>query len=138
MKPEEIATVQEPSGLYGSDYTYADYVTWTFDEMVEIIKGRVFRMSPTPGATHQSISRNISGFFWSFLKDRKCEVFTAPFDVILPIKNKKRDRATTVVQPDVCVVCNPNVIEERGCFGVPDLIIEIISPFIQKRSYQQI
>jgi Uma2 family endonuclease len=53
--------------------------------------------------------------------------FVAPFDVRLPIKSKKNTDVGTVVQPDICVICDSNKIDARGCLGAPDLIIEILS-----------
>jgi Uma2 family endonuclease len=55
-----------------------------------------------------------------------CAVFVAPFDVMLPIPSKKKN--TTVVQPDICVVCDQNKLTDQGCDGAPDLIVEILSP----------
>jgi Uma2 family endonuclease len=56
-------------------------------------------------------------------------VYAAPFDVRLPIQNKKKDdEVTTVVQPDICVICDETKLDDRGCCGAPDLVIEILSP----------
>ncbi|MBC7886228.1 MAG: Uma2 family endonuclease [Saprospiraceae bacterium] len=132
----KIQTLEEPVGDYGIEYTYADYLKFEFEEMVEIIRGRIFRMSPAPISSHQKISVNLSGLIWSFLRGKKCQIFSAPFDVILPVANKKRETATTVVQPDICVICNPDMIEEAGCFGAPDWIIEILSPHTRKKDFQ--
>ncbi len=131
---ENILT--EPIGEYGIEYTYADYMKFEFEEMVELIRGKIFRMSPAPRSSHQIAAGNIYGPLWHLLRKSTCQVFIAPFDVILPIANKKRDKATTVVQPDICVVCNPEIIEEAGCFGVPDWIIEILSPHTRKKDLQ--
>lgn len=59
---------------------------------------------------------------WAFLEQNKCEVYTAPFDVLL-----SRQGADTVVQPDVCVICDPTKLTEQGCTGAPDLVIEVLS-----------
>lgn len=125
--------IDDPEVTYGTSFTYADYVKFDFEEMVEIIRGRIFRMSPAPRTSHQKISMALSREISTYLKDRQCEVFHAPFDVILPIANKHRENAMTVVQPDLCVIRNPAIIEEAGCFGVPDLIIEILSPSTTKK-----
>jgi len=93
-------------------------------------------MSPAPKTAHQKVSGNLLGIFWQYLKQRECQVFHAPFDVILPVANRKREKATTVVQPDIVVICRPEIIEEAGCFGVPDLIIEILSPHTSKKDLQ--
>ncbi|ATA73741.1 restriction endonuclease [Capnocytophaga sp. H4358] len=114
-------------------YTYADYLLWKFEERVELLKGKIFRMSPAPSVKHQKISINLSGLLWQFFKGKKCQLFSAPFDVRLPKKNEKGDQIHTVVQPDLCVICDENKLDERGCIGAPDLIIEILSPGNSKK-----
>jgi Uma2 family endonuclease len=111
-------------------YTYADYLTWESPDMVELIKGKVYKMSPAPTSLHQRISRRLLVTIGVFLKKKKCEVFSAPFDVRLATSGKdQNDRSiTTVVQPDICVICDSAKIDSRGCLGAPDWIIEIISP----------
>ena len=64
-----------------SSYSYKDYLSWGFDEAVELIKGKIVLMSPAPNLNHQSISMRLSGILYSFLKKRPCKVFAAPFDV---------------------------------------------------------
>lgn len=108
-------------------YTYSDYLTWKFKERVELIKGMIFKMSPAPNLNHQRISMRLSGKLDSYLEDHKCEVFHAPFDVRLPVSRRK-GKIDTVVQPDICVVCDEKKLEKQGCKGAPDLVIEILSP----------
>lgn len=38
-----------------------------------------------------------------------------------------------MVQPDLCVICDPNKLDDKGCIGAPDLIVEILSPGNSKR-----
>ncbi len=114
-------------------YTYADYLKWQFEERVELIKGKIFKMSPAPNFAHQKISMNISGMFWSFLKGKNCQVITAPFDVKLMIKGAKNQEIITIVQPDVCVICDETKIDSSGCNGAPDLVVEILSPSNNKK-----
>jgi len=109
-------------------YTYSDYLSWKFDERVELIKGKIFRMSPAPKRNHQVISRNIFGEIYLFQKGRKCDVFHAPFDVKLSMGDD-----STVVQPDICVICDESKLTEQGCTGAPELIIEILSPGNSKK-----
>lgn len=109
-------------------YTYADYLTWWFDERVELIKGRIHRMSPAPSSDHQHVSSVLHGELYQFLKQKNCKVFAAPFDVKLHKSNESSREAETVVQPDLCVVCDKNKIDHRGCKGAPDLVVEILSP----------
>lgn len=116
-----------------SVYTYADYLKWQFEERVELIKGKIFKMSPAPSRKHQEISFNLSGMFFNGLKGKKCKAYSAPFDVKLPGKSKEDKEITTVVQPDLCIVCDVSKLEERGCTGAPDLIVEILSPSTSKK-----
>ncbi|MCU0468560.1 MAG: Uma2 family endonuclease [Arcicella sp.] len=109
-------------------YTYADYLKWTFEERLEIIKGKIFPMS-APARIHQRISSNLFGEIYLYLRDKKCEVYSAPFDVRLtPLKKNKSDKVHTIVQPDICVICDLDKLDDKGCVGAPDLMIEILSP----------
>jgi len=107
-------------------YSYSDYMLWQFQERVELIKGFILKMSPLPNRAHQTISQNVNFKIYSFFYKHRCNVYVAPFDVRLPIKSKKKD--STVVQPDLCIVCDEAKLDEQGCNGSPDLIVEIISP----------
>jgi Uma2 family endonuclease len=109
-------------------YTYADYLKWTFEERLEIIKGKIFPMS-APARIHQRISSNLFGEIYLYLRDKKCEVYSAPFDVRLtPLEKNKSDKVHTIVQPDICVICDLDKLDDKGCVGAPDLMIEILSP----------
>ncbi|MFZ1790688.1 MAG: Uma2 family endonuclease [Saprospiraceae bacterium] len=136
MQEKDIFHVQDPAEDFGIEYTYADYLKFEFEEMVELIRGKIFKMSPAPKTLHQQVSMKLSAKIFNFLNKKACQVFHAPFDIILPVANKKREKATTVVQPDIVVICKPEIIEEGGCFGVPDLIIEILSPHTSKKDLQ--
>ncbi len=110
-------------------YSYADYLTWKFDEFVELIKGRVMRPMAGPSRRHQQLSNRIEFSITSFLRGSSCEMYHAPFDVRLTTGGFNGDQQiTTVVQPDICVVCDPAKLDDRGCLGAPDWIIEIVSP----------
>lgn len=119
-----------------ASYSYADYLLWQFDERVELIKGLILKMSPAPSMRHQTILGNIHPILHTFYRNKQCKVFFAPFDVRL-YNRKKSERKNkdifTVVQPDLCVVCNPEILDEKGCNGAPDWIIEILSPGNTKR-----
>jgi Uma2 family endonuclease len=110
-------------------YTYADYLTWMDDVRRELYDGFIKLMTPAPSSRHQLISSNLNGMFWFFLRDKKCQVYSAPTDVRLPKnKNTKSDKQIyTVLQPDIFVICDLSKIDERGCLGAPDFIIEIVS-----------
>ncbi|MDJ0364180.1 Uma2 family endonuclease [Hymenobacter sp. H14-R3] len=110
-------------------YTYADYLSWKFSEYVELIRGKIFRKMSAPVSAHQIISGNLSGELYVHLKRKQCRAFAAPFDVRLLRSSGNGDaQIRTVVQPDLCVVCDPAKIDARGCLGAPDWIIEIILP----------
>ncbi len=109
-------------------YTYADYLRWQFEERLELIKGRIFKMSPAPSVRHQHISGNIFREISWFLKNYPCRVFSAPFDVRLSKKGAKNNQITTVVQPDISVICDTSKLDDRGCIGAPELVVEILSP----------
>lgn len=110
-------------------YTYADYLTWQFDEVVELIKGKVFRMSPAPGTSHQLLSGNLFSLIHQYLKGKDCRVFAAPFDIRLPLPPEEHspEKTDTIVQPDISVICDLSKLDDRGCEGAPDWIIEILS-----------
>ena len=104
-------------------YSYADYITWKIEERLEILRGKIVQMA-APSTKHQEISMFLSNVFWQSMDRKTCRVFAAPFDVqILP---------NTVVQPDLSIVCDLKKLNERGCVGAPDLIVEILSPFNTK------
>ncbi|MDO9105465.1 MAG: Uma2 family endonuclease [Methylovulum sp.] len=136
-------------------YSYADYLTWRFEETVELLRGKISLTSPAPNIKHQSISRNLLVEIGYFLKNKPCKVFDAPFDVRLYERKKSlvanhdcmdaADRATqgvvaeeiyTVVQPDLCVICDPAKLNIRGCLGAPDWIIEILSKSTAQKDTQ--
>ncbi|MDR0798304.1 MAG: Uma2 family endonuclease [Dysgonamonadaceae bacterium] len=133
---EPSNVVEEPAAAYGGQrYSYADYLTWTDDVMREIINGIVYPFS-APLRRHAEAIIPFLTRAWLFIKRRKgkCEIYTAPFDVRLP-KNGETDdnQIFNVVQPDICVVCDPSKLDEKGCIGAPDLIVEVSSPSTRKR-----
>lgn len=135
-KVEEPSAEYLPTGQAGGKYTYADYLTWQMDEMVELIKGRIFKQGAAPKRIHQEVSGKIFNKLYNFLEKRTCKVYAAPFDVRLPVKSKKHEDIDTVVQPDICVICDPEKLDELGCVGAPDLIVEILSPGNNKKELQ--
>lgn len=114
-------------------YSYANYLNWLFDERLELIKGRIFKMSPAPSRVHQEIFGAIFNSIYSFLKDKSCKVYSAPFDVRFPKGSKADQDIFTVLQPDICVVCDKSKLDDRGCLGAPDLVVEILSPGNNKK-----
>src|SRR5215203_3404673 len=129
---EEFIKVEEPDPSLS--YTYADYLQWKFEEQVELIRGQIYKMSPAPRTKHQLVTGSLYGEMYNQFKGHPCKLFIAPFDVRLPVRNRKKNHEiTTVVKPDVCVICDESKIDELGCVGAPDLIIEVLSPGNSKK-----
>ncbi len=122
-----------------STYTYADYLSWQFDDAIELIKGKIMAMSPAPSSEHQSIVTNLGGVLYNFFYKKPCKLFYAPFDVRL-YDHKKSIVANidiySVVQPDLCVICDKTKIDSKGCLGSPDWVIEILSRGNSKKEMQ--
>ena len=109
-------------------YSYADCLTWDEKDRIEIIDGEAFMMSP-PNLTHQRISRRLTSQIDAFLQGKECELFYAPFGVRLFEKDGDRpEDVDTLVEPDLSVICDKNKLDDAGCKGAPDFIIEIMSP----------
>lgn len=108
-------------------YSYADYYGWDFPERVELIDGKVFVQDPITYTVHQRMSIKLANPIWKYLKGRAYEIFAAPFDGRFPTESLADDKIWNVVQPDLCI-CNKAVLDERGCLGAPDIVIEILSP----------
>ena len=137
---EKTLKVAEPLVAYGSQgYSYADYLTWTDDTMREIIGGIVYAFS-APFRNHQETTISFLKKALPFISRRKgrCKIYTAPFDVRLPTNGETADdKIYNVVQPDICVVCDLSKLDEKGCIGAPDLIVEVISPSTSKRDLNE-
>ena len=119
-------------------YTYADYFSWTFQERVELIRGKIFMLS-APNLFHQDLSSNLHRDISNYLMGKPCKVYTAPFDVRLPLPPSQRsdDKITTVVQPDISVICDTSKLDKRGCIGPPEWLIEVLSPSSKKYDTQK-
>ncbi len=123
--PITAVTDLDPNGTY----SYADYLTWQFTELVELWRGKIVRRMSAPTDKHQAVVGGLHIAIGSYLRRQPCQVRIAPYDVRLNKRGTKADAAIyTVVQPDLCVICDPTKIEPRGCLGAPDLIIEVTSP----------
>jgi len=136
MEKQKITNKSEEPSLEYGNYTYADYLTWQMDEMVELIKGKIFKQAAAPRRIHQEVSGRVFNKLYNYLEKQSCKVYAAPFDVRLPVKSKKNEDINTVVQPDICVICDPEKLDELGCVGAPDLIVEILSPGNNKKELQ--
>lgn len=111
-------------------FSYKDYCEWTDDERWELIDGVEYDMSPAPSRIHQKLSGELFVRIYDALREKQCDVYAAPFDVRLSDYAEASDKEVfTVVQPDIVVVCDELKLDERGCLGAPDLVIEILSPY---------
>jgi Uma2 family endonuclease len=108
-------------------YTYKDYLSWPKEERWELIEGVPY-MQAAPSWQHQAISAELSRQFANHLINTPCKVFTAPFDVRLPHGNESDEDTKNVVQPDIVVVCDKSGLRGTGYYGIPPLLIEIVSP----------
>lgn len=109
-------------------FTYGDYLTWPEEERWELIDGVAWNMTPAPSTRHQQV---VGELFWQiagYFSGKPCQAFVSPFDVRLPDADEADDQVPTVVQPDIAVVCDPKKLDDRGCRGAPDLVIEVLSP----------
>ena len=118
-------------------YSYADYLTWDFDERIELIKGWIYKMSPAPKRMHQRISLKLTVQLDKYFETCDCQIYEAPFDVRLK-KNKGIDsEIDTVVQPDISVFCDLTKLDDRGAIDAPDLVVEITSDSTMKKDYNE-
>jgi Uma2 family endonuclease len=115
-------TAEEPR------FTYGDYVQWTGDERWELYEGKAVLMSPGPAREHQELLMDLAVQVGSHLRDHACKVYVAPFDVRFPESDEPDAEVATVLQPDLLVVCDPAKLDDAGCRGAPDWVVEIASP----------
>lgn len=125
-----------PAEDLNKTYTYTDYLSWPDEERWEIIEGRAYpwngdalNMAEAPIPRHQRVLFQLARLLGNYLEGKPCEVYPAPLDVILT--------ETTVVQPDISVICDSSKINSKGCEGAPDLIVEILSPTTAKKDLSQ-
>jgi Uma2 family endonuclease len=109
-------------------FSYADYCRWPDDERWELIAGEAFDMSPAPARIHQDLVVGLLVQVHGALVGSCCRVYVAPFDVRLPEADEADDEVCNVVQPDLAVICDPVRLDDKGCRGAPDWIVEVLSP----------
>jgi len=113
---------QETVKIEAKRWTYQDYLKLPDEERYEIINGELF-MVLAPNLFHQDISRNLEYLMWNYVREKNLGVvYYAPVDIVLSKEN--------VFQPDIVFVSRDNfgILKEKAIFGVPDLVVEIISP----------
>lgn len=111
-------------------YTIEDIYALPEGERAELINGQMYMIAP-PNRIHQKIATRIASVIDQFIfnKQGHCEVYSAPFAVFLNSDDK------TYVEPDVSIICNKNLLTDKGCNGAPDWIIEIVSPGSRHMDY---
>lgn len=110
-------------------YTFADALAWDDGERAELIDGEIYLMAPAPSRPHQKVSGEIFRQLANYLEGKKCEAYSAPFDVrLFEQDGDAPEDVDTVVEPDITVVCDPSRLDDRGCKGAPDMVVEILSP----------
>lgn len=117
-----------PLSAEQGQYTFADVLAWDEGEHVEIINGEAFMLA-TPSRIHQEVSMAIAAQLYNFLEGKRCKVYPAPFGVrLFEQGTDSPEDVDTVVEPDISVVCDLSKLDQHGCKGAPDLIVEILSP----------
>ena len=106
-----------PARKFDKVYTYRDYASWPHDERWEIIDGVAWNMSPAPARNHQKILGDLYLIFRDYFEYKACEVYLAPFDVFFPVQDQDMYDVTTVVQPDISVICDDDKLIDQGCNG---------------------
>lgn len=109
-------------------FTYGDYLLWADGERWELIDGEAYCMAPAPTVHHQRLVLEMAAQLHAQLRGSRCEAFISPFDVRLPRAEEPDEEITNVVQPDLMIVCDPSKIDDRGCRGAPDFVVEVLSP----------
>ena len=121
---------------FSKQHSYADYLVWKFEERVELIKGWIFKMA-APNRAHQTMAGRLYLRMGNHFETHSCNLFFAPFDVRLTRKDAANNTVTTIVQPDLCVICDNEKLDKQGCVGAPDLVVEILSPGNSKKEMKQ-
>lgn len=113
-----------------NNYTIKDIYALPDGQRAELIDGQIYNMAP-PGYLHQKLVMELSATIRDYIKSHggSCEVLPAPFAVFLNQDDHN------YVEPDISVICDPNKINDKGCNGAPDFIIEIVSPGSQRMDY---
>ena len=111
-------------------YTLKDIYALPDGQRAELIDGQMYMMAP-PNRIHQKLSHLLDWTIENYIRDKKgaCEVYPAPFSVFL----NEDDR--NYVEPDISVICDKNKLNEKGCNGAPDWIIEVTSPSNPQNDY---
>lgn len=136
IEKEGKPLVNEPD-LSGT-YTASDYLNWQMDELVELVRGKISKMSPSPVDAHQKVLGRLHGKLLNQLDPKNnCELWLSPFDVYLIHPGENWKEARNIVEPDLFINCDPAKVQRRGCMGAPDFVVEILSPSTRKKDMTQ-
>ena len=123
--------------LYGGtylekSYTVDDIYALPDGKRAELIDGNLYMIAP-PSTRHQLIMNDINIAIYNYIKSKgeKCKVIPAPFAVIM----ENAEGNINYVEPDISIICDPDKLNDKGCNGAPDWIIEIVSPSSRKIDY---
>ena len=111
-----------------SQYTYSDYLTWDDDVRRQLINSVVYSEISAPNRKHQDVVGSLSTIIKNYSRGKKIWIYYAPFDVRLVREGEEDLHTLNVVQPDISVFCNESMLDDKGAKGVPDWIVEILSP----------
>ena len=113
-------------------YTFADLLSWNEDSRTELLYGTPMLMAP-PTRAHQHAVMELSAQLHDYLKGKKCRVYPAPF-AVRPFAQAgdSPEDTDTMVEPDITLVCDPDKLDDLGCKGAPDLVIEVLSPSTER------
>ncbi|WP_251495434.1 Uma2 family endonuclease [Otoolea muris] len=111
-------------------HTVKDIYDLPEGQRAELIDGQIYSMAP-PKRIHQRLIHQLDKRIGNYIDTRggDCEVYPAPFAVFLSADDKN------YVEPDISVICDKNKLDEYGCNGAPDWIIEIVSPSTERMDY---
>lgn len=132
--PWPIMTTMTATGAVDHPRTYGELRRRKDDTRWELIDGEAYAMTG-PSWQHQSVVTGLLVQLVAHFRARGCRVLPAPFDVRLPRDGEPDDVVETVVQPDISVVCDLGKLDERGCRGAPDLVVEVLSPSTAGRDH---
>ena len=134
MERYYASVVKDASAAYTvkrqGEYTVEDYYALPDEQRAELIDGHMYMMAP-PSRKHQRISTRLVSIIDRYIEEHKgkCQVYAAPFAVYLD------ERSNTYVEPDISVICDSNKLDDSGCKGAPDWVIEIVSPASKQMDY---
>lgn len=115
-------------------YTCEDWLKW--EGRWELIDGKAYNMTAAPSSQHQFAVGELFFVMRSFFQNKDCLVFTAPFDVYFSASGNY-EKPDDIAQPDIAVVCDKSQVVNKGCYGAPTIIVEVLSPATALKDYNE-